>query len=114
MPIVLGTYKFENPLKDIDPNCGHEDWIRVGRAIYHASKGSDYGLAVFDRWSNQGDNYKDIKEIDAMWHSFRTDEKDPYPVGTLAIMAAEAEGLEPDDYVQLNLQAMMQNYEPKE
>ena len=114
MPIVLGTYKFESPLEDIDPNCGHEDWIRVGRAIYHASKGSDYGLAVYDRWSSQGDKYKGKKEIEVIWRSFRTDVKDPFPVGTLVMMAAEAEGMEPEEYQQLNQQAMMQNYEPKE
>ena len=110
MPIVTNLYKFESPLRSIDPNCGREDWIRVGRAIYHATEGSDYGLAVFDEWSSQGDKYKDIKEIEVMWRSFRTDEKDPFPVGTLVIMAAEAEGLEPDEYVQYIQQEMMQNY----
>ena len=114
MPVVTNIYKFESPLKSIDPNCGHEDWIRVGRAIYHATKGSDYGLAVFDLWSSQGDKYKGKKEIEVIWRSFRTDEKDPFPVGTLGIMAAEAEGMEPEEYVQINQEAMMQNYEPKE
>ena len=113
MSIVLGLYKFESPLEDINPDCGYEDWIRVGRAIYHATEGSDYGLVVFDRWSSKGDKYKGIKEIKAIWDSFSTDEKDPYPVGTLVIMAAEALGYEPEVYQQLCQQSMRDSFPPR-
>ena len=101
MSITLGIYKFESPLEDINPDCSYEDWLCVGKAIYHASNDYDYGLAVFDDWSRQGKKYKGLKEIKAIWDSFSTDEIDPNPIGTIVVMAAEAQGIEPVYYVQL-------------
>jgi hypothetical protein len=110
MSIKLGLYKFEEPLYDIDPDCSYEDWIRVGRAIYHAANDYDYGLAVFNNWSSQCKKYKGLKEIKAIWDSFSTGEKDPYPTGTLVTMAAEARGIEPVYYVQMLQESMMRSY----
>jgi hypothetical protein len=47
------------PLLDkIDPDCGYEDWLHVGMAIFHETNGGEEGQALFDRWSNKGNKYK--------------------------------------------------------
>jgi len=103
-------YIFEQDLKIINPDCSYEDWIRVGRAIYDATKGSDDGLAIFDQWSSQRDKYKGKKEIEAVWYSFRTGEKYPNPIDTLATMAAETMGIELEDYLQLEQTSMISSF----
>ena len=108
--IEIGKCKFEMPLEDINPDCSREDWIRVGRAIYDASDGDDYGLAVFYQWSGRGRKHKRFLEIDDVWLSFRTGEKDPYPVGTLVMMGAEAVGVKLEVYEQVLQQRMSKEF----
>jgi hypothetical protein len=108
--IEIGRCKFEVPLEDISPDCSREDWIRVGRAIYDALDGDDYGLAVFYQWSRRGRNHKRLQEIEAMWLSFTTYEKVPYPIGTLVKMGAEAVGVELESYEQILQQRMSKEF----
>lgn len=98
-PADKGIYWFELSLKSIDPDCGYDDWIRVGMAIFHETQGSDYGLALFDEWSSKGKKYKGLPEIEAKWRSFRLDIENPVKIGTLLKMAYEADQFEPCDYV---------------
>jgi hypothetical protein len=82
--------KIEALLNCIDSDCGYEDWLKVGMATYHETKGSDEGLALFDRWSRKGNKYKGIKEIEAKWRSFRPGVATPVTIGTLVMMAKNA------------------------
>lgn len=82
--------KTETLLKFIDPDCSYRDWLYAAMAVFHETKGSDEGLAMFDRWSSKGTKYKGIKEIEAMWRSFRLDEPNPVTIGTLIKMARDA------------------------
>jgi predicted P-loop ATPase len=61
--------KLESALVFIHPDCGYEDWIRVGMAI-HAELG-DQGLAVWDWWSARGGKYPGQREIEMHWRSFK-------------------------------------------
>ena len=100
-------YKVEALLENIDPDCGYEDWLRVGMAIYHETAGSDEGKTLFDRWSSKGQKYKGIKDIETKWRSFRVNVKNPVTVATLVMMAQNAgadmaailsDGFEPCDF----------------
>ena len=104
--IEIGKCKFEMPLEDISPDCSREAWVRVGRAIYDASKGEDYGLAVFYQWSRRGRKHKRFQEIEAVWLSFHFGKKMPCPVGILGMMGAQAEGVELEEYEQILQQRM--------
>ena len=104
--IEIGKCKFEMPLEDISPDCSREAWVRVGRAIYDASKGEDYGLAVFYQWSRRGRKHKRFQEIEAVWLSFHFGKKMPCPVGILGMMGAEAVGVELEEYEQILQQRM--------
>ncbi|ABL01156.1 PriCT-2 domain-containing protein [Pelobacter propionicus] len=92
--------KIEALLNRIDADCGYDDWLHVGMAVFHETSGSDEGLALFDRWSSKGSKYKGIKEIEYKWRSFRFDESTPVTIGTLIKMArdAGADGFEPCGY----------------
>jgi len=58
--------------------------------IFHETKGSDEGLALFDRWSEKGNKYRGIKEIESKWRSFRPDVETPLTIATLIMMAQKA------------------------
>lgn len=61
--------KLESALVFINPDCGYDDWIRVGLAI-HAELG-DQGMAVWDWWSARGSKYPGAREIETHWRSFK-------------------------------------------
>ena len=107
--VETGQLKYETPLKRLDPDLG-ENWISVGRAIYDASMGDEYGLAVFYQWSRRGKKHRGLQEIQTAWDSFRTGERDPYPTGTLIFMATEAVGMDPDLYMEIEHQIELLEY----
>ena len=84
----ISLQKLNSLLNKIDPDCGYDDWLRVGMAIYHETDGSDEGMDLFDRWSSKGQKYKGIKEIETKWRSFRT-VTTPVTIGTLIKMAKD-------------------------
>lgn len=60
--------KVESALAYITPDCGHDDWVRVGMSI-HAELG-DVGLDVWDRWSAKSAKYPGEHELHNRWKSF--------------------------------------------
>ncbi len=58
-------------LESIDPDCGYEDWTKVLMAIYHETGGSEEGLELADTWSSRGSKFKNSREIETKWRSFR-------------------------------------------
>lgn len=61
--------KLESALVFIHPDCGYEDWIKVGMAI-HAELGES-GMAVWDWWSSRGSKYPGQRELETHWRSFK-------------------------------------------
>ena len=84
-PQLGASAKVESALAMISPDCGYDDWIRVGMAI-HAALGEG-AMAVWDHWSSRGSKYKGGKDIESHWRSFK-----PGAVGegTLFKMAMDA------------------------
>lgn len=80
----------------INPSCGHEEWIRVGMALHHATQGS--GFAIWDDWSAGGDSYPGSDELDKRWQSFGKS-SNPVSLGTLMHYAREGGYVEPVDFV---------------
>lgn len=77
-------------LQHISPDSGYMDWIRVGMAVYRETNGSSAGLELFNSWSEQGQKYKNIREIEMKWKSFDKGVANPVTMGTLVAMAGEA------------------------
>ena len=55
-------------LKNCDPNCGYDDWFRIGMAIASWDN-SDVGLSLWDDWSSGGSSYRS-GECAIKWRSF--------------------------------------------
>lgn len=55
----------------LDPDSGYDDWLRIGMAVHHATGGSQDGLALWDRWSSQGEKYAGYRDLVPHWQSFR-------------------------------------------
>jgi hypothetical protein len=79
-------------LDHLTPDSGYENWLRCGMAIFHGTDGSSEGLDLFDRWSRKGKTYKDRKEIEAKWRSFKTVQNNPVTIGTLIKMVKDSGG----------------------
>lgn len=82
--------KLKSLLAAIDPDCDYRSWTNALMAVFHATGGSDYGLALVDEWSQKGKKYKGVKELEIKWSSFRGKVDRPITVGTLVAMAKAA------------------------
>ena len=59
----------EKILASVDPDCHHDDWVRVGMALHHHFDGKIEGQRIWDAWSSTGSKYQDF-ECDRRWQSF--------------------------------------------
>ena len=60
--------KVESALAYINPDCGYDDWIKIGMAI-HAELGSS-AMSIWDWWSRKGGKYCGESALAAHWRSF--------------------------------------------
>lgn len=67
-------------LDHIDPDSGHEIWIRCGMAIHAATGGTS--LNLWDEWSAKGSKYPGFDNLEKRWHSFGKS-SNPVTIGTL-------------------------------
>ena len=44
-------------LSQLDPNCDHDEWLRIGLALHHQGKGDTAWLTLWDDWSKPGNTY---------------------------------------------------------
>lgn len=56
-------------LAQLDPDCGHDDWLQVGMALHHQGQGADDWLNAWDEWSAGSGKYVE-GEPEARWRSF--------------------------------------------
>lgn len=55
-------------IRSIDPDCGHDEWVRVGMALHEVTGGT--GFEIWDKWSKRGKKYPGRDVLDKRWHSF--------------------------------------------
>ena len=67
-PVTDERAKLESALAYVKADCGYDEWIRVGMAIYSAL--GDSGLSVWDWWSQKSEKYAGLKDLDGHWKSF--------------------------------------------
>lgn len=70
-------------LQNHDPNATRDEWIRVGAALHHETRGSGEGLALWDEWSRGSDKYKGREDLEKDWRSFRLDRENAVTAGYL-------------------------------
>lgn len=66
-----------------DPDAGYDDWIAVGMALHHETRGAPVGLALWNEWSSTGQKYRGLGDLETHWRSFRVDRDNPRTLATL-------------------------------
>jgi hypothetical protein len=72
-----------------NPDDSYDDWLKVGMAIHHETRGSAAGLALWDAWSRKGAKYGETKpgtpaQFPAdKWRTFKWDENSPVTLASL-------------------------------
>ncbi len=77
-------------LEWVDPDLPYPEWRNALMAVFNTTTGSHEGLEIVDAWSSKGGKYKDYRDIQRMWRSFRLDHPCPVKIGTLIKMARDA------------------------
>lgn len=66
-----------------DPNdCAYDDWLKVGMAVHHETRGSSAGYDLWCEWSARC-NKHDTTYMPVKWRSFEAGEKNPVTLGSL-------------------------------
>ncbi|MCK5237715.1 MAG: PriCT-2 domain-containing protein, partial [Deltaproteobacteria bacterium] len=84
-PLNITTDKLRSMLDLINPDEGHEVWLRTGMALYHQYKGSDEGLDLFSEWSEKSSEY-DLEEIKTRWPTWEAKTYSRAPVTAATIV----------------------------
>ena len=83
-------------LQHIDPDCGYDNWIRVGMSIHAETEASDEGLDLWDEWSSgslriQGArasaSYEGRDDLEPHWNSFKSGKEKKAGLGTIKHLA---------------------------
>lgn len=61
----------EELLPHLDPDCGHDEWLRVGMALHHQGQADEDWLAAWDEWSAGSGKHVE-GECERRWRSFKT------------------------------------------
>ena len=75
-------------LESVDPDCHHDEWVRVGMALHHQFDGSDEGWHIWDEWSSTGSKYNQ-NECERRYATF--DAKGRTPITLASVKAMEKE-----------------------
>lgn len=69
-PLGLSGREVHELLDVLDPDCGREDWVRVGMALHHEFGASEEGFQFWDDWSSLGGKYPGDDALRSQWESF--------------------------------------------
>ena len=87
-PVGVTIAQAERHLKNLNPDMGHDKWVRVGMALWHEFKGDDEAFHIWDNWSSTSGKYN-AQEMRTRWDSFKPDIKNTNPV-TFASLIKES------------------------
>jgi len=112
-PLGVSREVILEALSVLDPDMGHADWLKVGMAIHHETRGE--GLDLWDQWSAGGSKYPG--DLTGRWDSFGRNPGKAVTIKSLiqlansqgarisvnAISMEEFDALAPiDDYVEMS------------
>lgn len=87
---VLGLTQLEidRALEAMDPDLGHDDWLHVGMALHHETRGE--GFDIWNDWSERGAKYPGRDILRQRWDSFGRYEGAAVTGRTLVRLALDA------------------------
>ncbi|WP_348681617.1 DUF5906 domain-containing protein [Alteromonas mediterranea] len=71
-----------------DPDCHHDEWIKVGMGLHHQFDGEDEGWHLWDEWSSAGSKYRE-GECERRYATFEA--KGRVPITLASVKAMERE-----------------------
>ena len=74
----------------IQPNCDYSTWLKVGMGLHDEFNGSKQGLALWDHWSMNADDYAGATLINNKWKSFNENSFNPTTFATICAIAQDA------------------------
>ena len=80
-------------IMSLDPDCHHDEWVRVGMALHHQFDGADEGWMLWDEWSSEGSKYRD-GECERRYGTFSAKGRVPITLASVKAMEREAESIE--------------------
>ncbi len=81
----------ERALQHISPDCGRDEWIRIGMALHHADAGGEKGFSLWNNWSKGSTSkYPNERELLNQWHSFSNDKSSVITIDTLFAYARDS------------------------
>ena len=89
-PVGLTGEQIHQALEALSPDCGYDDWLRIGMALHHETSGD--GFELWDAWSSMatGDKYPGPEALEAKWKSFGQSGLHPVTARSLVRLANEA------------------------
>lgn len=78
----------ERALEHLDADMGHDQWLQVGMALHHETRGE--GFELWHAWSERGSKYPGRDILRHRWGSFGRHEGTPVTARTLVQMANRA------------------------
>jgi len=70
-------------LDELDPDICYLDRLRIGAVLYNESRGSEFGLAVWDDWCRRGNKYWGESQTVYKWITFNCNHPRPAKLATL-------------------------------
>ena len=89
-PLNISDDKVQHEIDLIDPDIGHDEWVKVGMGLYHQYHGDDQGFEIWDDWSQKGSKYSEDNML-IKWHSFEPDLNNTNPVTFATVMRMTAD-----------------------
>lgn len=77
-------------LISVDPDCHHDEWVRVGMALHHQFDGEEEGWHLWDEWSSEGAKYRE-GECERRYGTFSAKGRVPITLASVKAMEKEAE-----------------------
>jgi hypothetical protein len=68
--VLADLGRLEAALAKRDPDCGYDEWIKIGMALHHESGSLENGFAIWDQWSSRGQKYRGTGDLRKHWNSF--------------------------------------------
>ncbi len=83
----LDARQVREMLDNVDPDCPHDAWFRIGLGLHHQF-GAE-GFDLWNEWSARGTKYPGERTLRTRWRSIRNDDANPVTIGTVRQAARE-------------------------
>jgi hypothetical protein len=80
-------------LTHLDPDCDHEQWMKIGSLLHYETGGSEEAFELYDDWSARSrrrGNYPGRRAMERRWTYYEKPLKRPVTLGTLRYYLKQA------------------------